>query len=968
MARFNVDVGLFGKSAGTSLDYTFDALTYSKSGTASAELSIGGDVLGGHAAVGLDYSFTFGLVAKAHFDLGSSTAALDVDATGETSSRDTVDGVAKAYFDTAGFKLDSFEVEGTGPDLLKSYASVDLIAKLKAEMTGSVGYNIDAYIYSDEGSADFSNITLADIDYSRTILGIVPGAFGGFDGQIYEADFDYGAVKVLVPEFEFGDLETDDTSDAPLGSYSVAIESSPFLEAELDLDKFTALLGLQTSVDEELDLSIVKFGIEVGVLDAKLIGGLSLKQEMTYTPDIDVTLKSSFGETLTGKAGDKFEFETPEGEGWFRVNASYDVTMDVKAVTSLVFNASLGIKIDYGELSAELNIADVYSDKWSLEFALFDETVPLYSTGFELFSNDSAYDLGSFTQSYRVYYEKFVTSASGQTLRLTSHQIALDAGALDNLVTGNTLDNVINGEGGADTISAGWGDDVVDGGAGDDVLNGGRGDDTVSFASALGGVTIDLSAGTAVSGAETDSFTRFENVIGGDHADVILGAGRGGLLEGGAGADRIVGGRSESEGVSVHRDVASYAGSDAGVTVNLTTGVHTGGDADGDTLVDIVNVLGSAHADSLTGDDARNILSGGAGDDQLNGLSGNDRLIGGAGADALDGGDGVDTASYENATAGVAVFLGGLGYGVNLGEAAGDTFVSVENVRGSAFDDYLMGYNAKNVFDGGAGADYMWGGREDGDIVTYARSSAAVSVDLASNVNTGGDAQGDFIRDIANITGSRHADTLAGDDYANVLNGGGGGADTLLGRGGDDILAVTAAPTLVDGGDGTDTLRIASDLSLTLTDATFVDIERIELRVGASVDLSGVSTAVTVQAGKGGGQVIVGGAGADEIRLNGGGEATGGLGDDRLFASRGADLFHFNAAGFGDDVISGFNLQWDRLDFAGHAENRGDLVFSAAADSLGTLITFAGDPAGDSVLLLGLDVAAVAARGDFLFG
>ena len=76
----------------------------------------------------------------------------------------------------------------------------------------------------------------------------------------------------------------------------------------------------------------------------------------------------------------------------------------------------------------------------------------------------------------------------------------------------------------------------------------------------------------------------------------------------------------------------------AGVQVNLAAGTGTGGDAQGDTLTQIENLVGSAFADRLYGDAGVNALNGGAGDDTLRG---------GVGGDALDGGDGSDFANYQ---------------------------------------------------------------------------------------------------------------------------------------------------------------------------------------------------------------------------------------------------------------------------------------------------------------------------------
>jgi len=62
-------------------------------------------------------------------------------------------------------------------------------------------------------------------------------------------------------------------------------------------------------------------------------------------------------------------------------------------------------------------------------------------------------------------------------------------------------------------------------------------------------------------------------------------------LEGGVGADALYG----DDGV----DTVQYTGSDAGVTVNLASGTGSGGDAEGDSLFSIENIIGSASSDSL---------------------------------------------------------------------------------------------------------------------------------------------------------------------------------------------------------------------------------------------------------------------------------------------------------------------------------------------------------------------------------
>ena len=270
--------------------------------------------------------------------------------------------------------------------------------------------------------------------------------------------------------------------------------------------------------------------------------------------------------------------------------------------------------------------------------------------------------------------------------------------------------------------------------------------------------------------------------LGGD--DSLSGGDGNDLLVGGAGADTLKGGDGE--------DTISYSGSAMGVTINLNDGTARGGDADGDTLGEMIeNVMGSMHDDTITGTDNVNVgnkLWGLDGNDTLSGREGEDRLFGGAGDDMLDGGD------------------------------EGD------------------------VLEGGAGADMLTGGL-GADTASYASSMMGVTVRLHSSQAMGGDAEGDTwgdtvtvqytvpaedpedpdvemeetVPDIVHLTGSNMADILAGDSRDNTImgNGGddklyggpGGGDDDLQGGGGDDMLFGGRGDDDLHGGDGDDMLN-----------------------------------------------------------------------------------------------------------------------------------------------------------------
>jgi Ca2+-binding RTX toxin-like protein len=411
-----------------------------------------------------------------------------------------------------------------------------------------------------------------------------------------------------------------------------------------------------------------------------------------------------------------------------------------------------------------------------------------------------------------------------------------------------------------------------------------------------------------------------DTLFGGGGNDSLFGGNNNDLLEGGTGADSVDGGSGN--------DTASYAASGAAVAVSLATNTGSGGDAQGDVLSSIENLVGSAFGDSLTGNNGNNTLTGGDGDDALFGGGGNDALfgglgndtlVGGSGSDVIDGGTGIDVADYSASLSAVNVNLAtGAGSG---GDAAGDTLTGVENLLGSASADVLTGNTANNVLTGGGGNDSLFGGTGDDtlaggagadvlnggegmDYLDYSASGAAVSINLANNTASGGDATGDQLQGVDGIIGTAFNDTLigfdnqglTGDVYTNVFFGG-AGSDFIDGAGSNDILyggndndtviGGTGADQLF-GDDGADQLFGGAD-----SDSLFGGTGNDTLSGGAGADsLSGGDGTDSLEGGDGN-DTLLGGDGNDTI--------AGGAGSDSLVGGAGSDLF-FGGIG---DIIDG---------------------------------------------------------------
>ncbi len=317
-------------------------------------------------------------------------------------------------------------------------------------------------------------------------------------------------------------------------------------------------------------------------------------------------------------------------------------------------------------------------------------------------------------------------------------------------------------------------------------------------------------------------------ITGGNKDDTIDGMGGNDELNGGAGNDLLIGGKGGDKlsGGSGDMDTISYTGSAAGVSINLLAGSASGGDAEGDEIVDnrrtddrIENVQGSEHDDSITGNREMNMLwglggnddldggedndtlHGGDGDDMLNGADGDDTLEGGYGADMLTGGDGMDWASYASSMMGVTVRLHS--QQAMGGDAEGDTFVGmttaeytdedgddhemmlpdIYHLRGSANDDILAGDFRDNMIEGGAGNDRIYGGPNTvGD-------------------GTGDDSNADMLYGQA---GDDHIFGGKGDDHLYGGTGddrlwGNGGADTYYGGAGSDMIYANEMDTVING-------------------------------------------------------------------------------------------------------------------------------------------------------------------------
>lgn len=159
------------------------------------------------------------------------------------------------------------------------------------------------------------------------------------------------------------------------------------------------------------------------------------------------------------------------------------------------------------------------------------------------------------------------------------------------------------------------------------------------------------------------------------------------------------------------------------------------------------DVQGDGQDNTVVGNQGDNDIEGGEGDDELDGGEGSDNLEGGAGADTINGGDSFyshfNFADYSQSNAAVMVALNGpvddegFVIGHTGGHAEGDRLKNIDNLRGSRFNDVLIGDDNRNRFEGDDGADTI-DGFEDNNWALYTHSDAAVTVALNGPIDDGG--------------------------------------------------------------------------------------------------------------------------------------------------------------------------------------------------------------------------------------
>ena len=450
-----------------------------------------------------------------------------------------------------------------------------------------------------------------------------------------------------------------------------------------------------------------------------------------------------------------------------------------------------------------------------------------------------------------------------------------------------------------------------------DALLGGPGNDTLSFEDIVQfqngfslGVAVNLATNATGLGASGTVISGFENVIGTNFRDELIGD------DGSNKFYPLRGGGYGSSGGFGDPDTINGAGGEDTLVIDFSLNDLPALDGVSTNRKDILRISRNSAVTSerygyenvehldLTGAGKEDVLYSWVYgfSDMLRGLGGNDVLGGNGGSDTLIGGEGNDVLTAEGTF--TLQYIGVAGGNDLLDAGPGDDIVEDLSIAGTTFA--LNAATALFQLDGGAGFDSLGADFSNQSMAVVWDSRAPVDVNFPD---------GAYFRNFEQL---RSFATGAGNDSItqlgrlnNVFSLGGGndlvrpglGLDEVLGGAGDDLLILDfslgddAAVTGVTGSNGGLTTNGTSYFisrqnvaTLAYTDYTSsFNFERLQIIGSSKADyIEGLAGNDIIVGGQGN-DVITSGPGGNDILDGGGGNdtLTGGSGNDNLTGGSG---------------------------------------------------------------------------------
>ena len=521
------------------------------------------------------------------------------------------------------------------------------------------------------------------------------------------------------------------------------------------------------------------------------------------------------------------------------------------------------------------------------------------------------YNINNKIENLRFYDGTIVhLSDIGLTLQQTDAKESVYGSGFDDVIHANGGDDVVWGKGGNDIIYGGAGDDNLYGGNGEDILFGGAGNDDMNGEDGRDIYLYNLGDGLD---------TIYDGASSKEEGDIIR-FGEGISLDDitfetdGSSLKMILNG-DETQGLILRSFFSTYDDNAKNKVLEFADGSQVMMNKRGYELV-------MTKAGSLTATNYDDIIHVTEESTRVWGKGGNDIIYGGAGDDDLRGEGGND------------------------------------ELYGGAGDDNLYGGNGDDILFGGAGNDYMNG--EDGrDIYLYNLGDGLDTIyDGASSKE-----EGDIIRFGEGISLDDITFETDGSSLKMILNG--DETQGLILRSFFSTYDDNAKNKVLEFADGSQVMMNKRGYELVMTKAGSLTATNYD-------DIIHVTEESTRVWGKGGNDIIYGGAGDDDLRGEGGNdELYGGAGDDNLYGGNGDDILF---GGAGNDYMNGedgrdiylYNLG-DGLDTiydGASSKEEGDIIRFGEGISLDD-ITFETDGSSLKMILNGDETQGLILRSFF---
>lgn len=624
----------------------------------------------------------------------------------------------------------------------------------------------------------------------------------------------------------------------------------------------------------------------------------------------DVIHAGSGNDELAGGAGsDRYVFQKGFGQDriYTLATGQNDSALDIYRFESSILRADVEYAIEGGDLI--VNIAGT-TDRLIIEGYF----VPGGNQGVFQFADGTVLQRKYFLDKFGVT-SPVIGGAGADTL--------ITAGGNDNLhgLAGN---DVLDGGGGNDYLNGGDGDDLIRAGAGNDFLEGGSGSDSYTFEAGFGADRVLMSSAL---------YSADRVVFGGSlsRTDAQLTV---------SGNDLIVAFANPSNGGDDVAWLKNFLTPEAGHTIEFADGVRWtatdygyGSPISGTSAND--QIVGTPYNDKVYGGGGDDVIETGAGNDAIYGESGRDAARGGTGDDKYYNvesinelaGEGIDTAFIDQIESPAMSYV----LADNVENLVYTTSWSTTNpisLNGNALDNTVTlnywGYMANPaVVNAGEGKDHYifvtnvqsgdgagrsvtifvdnigdrWSAYYHNPYAPESRIPNAKAFVIVSTLNADFDFD-DSVREFRarGISGKR----ITGDSSANTIRADqDSSGNVLAGLDGNDSYYVDSVNVILEEKwGGFDTVYLGEAITgdylvpENVEQVVISDYSRLSSITGNSEDNSITSNQVAAV-------VLNGGAGNDELRAQGRGDAVldGGVGADVMSAGNGSSIYHVDDIG-----------------------------------------------------------------------